>query len=217
MRNKHGHLIAFPFFAPDGAGSGGNPSGADQAGGASADAGESNPAGGDSGADAPPALPSFDELLTGNKDYQSAFDKKVSQALATAQKKWEQQQRADLSEAEKLANMNAAQRKEYQLNKDRAAFDAERSKFARQQLQVSVGAELQKRGLSADFAPYLTGEDSDTSQAAIDTFEGAWNAALAAAVNGRMRAAPPKDPNPAVDYSKMSDEEYYAATMKKKE
>ena len=81
-----------------------------------------------------------------------------------------------------------------------------------------MGAELQRRGLSANFAPYLTGEDSESSQAAIEAFEGLWKASLAAAVNDRMRSdMPPKDPNHAVDYSNMSDEEYYAATMKKKE
>ena len=181
--------------------------------------GEQNPGGGAEPAGIEPQQPaSFDELLSSNKDYQSAFDRKVSQALATAKKKWEQQNRDDLDEADKLSTMNETQRKEYQLNKDRAALEAERAAFVRQRLQVSVGAELQKRGLSADFAPYLTGEDSESSQAAIDTFEGLWKTSLAAAVNDRMRSdTPPKDPKPAVDYSKMSDEEYYAATMKKKE
>lgn len=181
--------------------------------------GEQNPAGGAEPSNTEPKQPvSFDELLSSNKDYQSAFDRKVSQALTTAREKWERQHQKDLDEATKVEKMDETQRKEYQLNKDRAALEAERAEFVRQRLQVSVGAELQKRGLSADFAPYLTGEDSESSQAAIDTFEGLWKASLAAAVNDRMRSdIPPKDPKPAVDYSKMSDEEYYAATMKKKE
>lgn len=160
--------------------------------------GEQNSVGGAEPADTEPQQPaSFDELLSGNKDYQSAFDRKVSQALATAQKKWERQHREDLDEATKLEKMNETQRKEYQLNKDRAELEAERAKFTHQQLQVSVGAELQKRGLSADFAPYLTGEDSDASQANIEQFETLWKSSLAAAVNGRMRSdAPPRDPKP---------------------
>ena len=217
MRDKHGHRIAFPFFVPDGAGSGAGGAAREAALGGEEHLGDAVGAGAEPEQQQPDAPVSFDDLLNGNKDYQSAHDKKVAQALTTAKKKWEQQHLDDLDEATKLEKMNETQRKEYRLNKDRAALDAERAKFARHQLQVSVGAELQKRGLSADFARYLTGEDSDTSQAAIDTFEGLWNASLATAVNGRMRANPPKDPNPAVDYSKMSDEEYYAATMKKKE
>ena len=181
--------------------------------------GEQNPVGGtEPSGDELKQPVSFDELLNNNKDYQSAFDRKVSQALATAKKKWEQQHQEELDEATKLEKMNETQRKEYQLSKDRAALDAERAEFARQRLQVSVGTELQKRGLSAEFAPYLTGEDSESSQAAIDAFENLWKSSLATAVNDRMRSdVLPKDPKPAVDYSKMSDEEYYAATMKKKE
>ena len=84
-------------------------------------------------------------------------------------------------------------------------------------MQVSVGAELQNRGLSADFAVYLTGNDAETSKANIDTFESLWKSSLSDAVNGRMRSsAPPRDTNPTPDYSKMSDAEYYAATYDKK-
>lgn len=160
--------------------------------------GEQNPAGGTEPSNTEPKQPpSFDELLSGNKDYQSAFDRKVSQALTTAREKWERQHQEELDEATNLEKMSETQRKEYQLKKDRAALDAERAKFAHQQLQVSVGAELQKRGLSADFAPYLTGEDSESSQAAIDAFEGLWKASLAASVNDRMRSdSPPRDPKP---------------------
>ena len=103
------------------------------------------------------------------------------------------------------------------LSKDKATLEQERAAFERERLQVSVGAELQKRGLSADFAAYLTGNDAETSKANIDAFESLWKSSLSDAVNGRMRSgAPPRDTNPAPDYSKMSDAEYYATTYDKK-
>ncbi len=37
----------------------------------------------------------FDELLRSNRDYQSACDKKVSQALTTARANWEREHEAD--------------------------------------------------------------------------------------------------------------------------
>lgn len=47
--------------------------------------GEQNLGGGADPVNTEPQQPvSFDELLSSNKDYQSAFDRKVSQALATA-------------------------------------------------------------------------------------------------------------------------------------
>ena len=162
---------------------------------------------------------SFDEMLTGNRDYRAEFDRRIAKALNTARTNWEEQQRADRDEAARLAGMNEAQRREYQLERERAALEADKAAFARQQLQVTVGTELQKRGLSAEFAPWLTGDDAESSQANINRFEAMWNASITAAVNTRMRAdTPPRDPKkPAVDYSKMSDEEYYAAVMKRKE
>ena len=162
--------------------------------------------------------PSFEEMLNGNSAYRSEFDRRLNQALNTARRNWEQQQRADQDEAARLAGMNETQRREYQLERDRAALDAERAAFARQQLQVTVGTELQKRGLSAEFAPWLTGEDAESSQANINRFEAMWRNSITAAVNARMRAdTPPRDPKPAVDYSKMSDEEYYSSVLKRKE
>lgn len=166
----------------------------------------------------PAALPSFEEMLNGNSAYRSEFDRRINQALTTARQNWEEQNRQDVDEATRLARMTEAQRQKYLLDKDRKALDADRAAFARQQLQVTVGTELQKRGLSAEFAPWLTGEDAESSQANINRFEAMWNASITAAVNARMRAdAPPRDPKPAVDYSKMSDEEYYTSVMKRKE
>ena len=161
---------------------------------------------------------SFDEMLGSSRDYQSEFDRRLNQAVETARQNWEERTRQDVDEATRLARMTEAQRKEYLLNKDRAALDAERAAFDRERLQVTVGTELQKRGLSADFAPWLTGQDAETSQANIERFEALWNSSITAAVNHRMRSdTPPREPKPAVDYSKMSDEEYYAATMKRKD
>lgn len=161
----------------------------------------------------------FEKLLNDNRDYRTEFDRRLNQAVETAKLNWEQKQRADRDEAARLAGMNEAQRREYQLERERAALEADKAAFARQQLQVTVGTELQKRGLSAEFAPWLTGDDAESSQANINRFEAMWNASITAAVNTRMRAdTPPRDPKkPAVDYSKMSDEEYYAAVMKRKE
>lgn len=212
MRYKH-RPLAFAYYAPEGAASGATPpEGGDNGGSATAGGGDSNPDGGR----APEPL-TFDQLLASNRDYQSEFDRKVTQALTKARQTWDREQAENRDEAKRLEKMTATERAQYQLSKDKATLEQERAAFARERLQVSVGAELQKRGLSADFAAYLTGNDAETSKANIDTFESLWKASLSDAVNGRMRSgAPPRDTNPAPDYSKMSDAEYYAATYDKK-
>lgn len=213
MRYKH-RPLAFACYAPEGASSGTTPpEGGDSGDNANAGGGNPNPDGGR-------ALEeplTFDQLLASNRDYQSEFDRKVTQALTKARQTWDREQAENMDEAKRLEKMTATERAQYQLSKDKATLEQERAAFARERLQVSVGAELQKRGLSADFAVYLTGSDAETSKANIDTFESLWKSSLSDAVNGRMRSsAPPRDTNPTPDYSKMSDAEYYAATYDKK-
>ena len=57
---------------------------------------------------------SFDELINSNKEYQSAYDKKVREAIETAKTNWQEIMNNEKSEAEKLAKMNKEQKLEYQ-------------------------------------------------------------------------------------------------------
>ena len=61
----------------------------------------------------------LDELLASDKDYQSEYDKKVTQAMNTRldneRKKWEEEQKNKLAEAEKLAKMDEEQKKNYEI------------------------------------------------------------------------------------------------------
>lgn len=60
----------------------------------------------------------FDEMLK-ESNYQSEFDKKVQKSLDTARIKWEAEQEAKQSEAEKLAKMKEDERKDYEMEKTR--------------------------------------------------------------------------------------------------
>lgn len=60
----------------------------------------------------------FDEMLK-ESNYQSEFDKKVQKSLETAKAKWEAEQEAKQSEAEKLAKMKDDERKNYELDQAR--------------------------------------------------------------------------------------------------
>lgn len=65
------------------------------------------------GADVPKT---FDEMLE-ESNYQSEFDRKVQKSLETAKAKWEAEQQAKQSEAEKLAKMKDDERRNYELEK----------------------------------------------------------------------------------------------------
>lgn len=137
--------------------------------------------------------PSFDDLL--KSGHQAEFDRRVSKAIATAKANWEKTQADEKNEAAKLARMTAAERERYQLDKDRKAFAEEQAKFAAEQMKVSVGAELQKRGLDANFARYLAGATAEESKANIEEFERIFRASVQAGVNTAMRGkGAPREP-----------------------
>lgn len=137
--------------------------------------------------------PSFDDLL--KNGHQAEFDRRVSKAIATAKANWEKAQADEKNEAAKLARMTAAERERYQLDKDRKAFAEEQAKFAAEQMKVSVGAELQKRGLDATFARYLAGATAEESKTNIDEFEQLFRTAVQAGVNTAMRGkGAPREP-----------------------
>ena len=137
----------------------------------------------------------FDQMLDSNPAYRSEFDRRTGKAVQTARSKWEQAQAEEQDEAKKLEKMTAAQRERYQLDKDRAAFDAQRASFAAEQMRVTVGAELQKRGLDAGLAEFLAGKTAEESTANLEKFQSIGDKAIAAAVTDRMRGGgAPKDP-----------------------
>lgn len=137
----------------------------------------------------------FDQWLDSNPAFRSEFDRRNTKAVQTARARWEQDQAEEQDEAKKLSKMTEAQRERYQLDKEKKAFAAQQAQFAARQMRVSVGAELQKRGLDAGMAKWITGKDADTSMANLDEFEAAFRAAVQSGVNEAMRGkTPPKEP-----------------------
>ncbi len=131
-----------------------------------------------------------------SKALQSRTDSIVTKALNTAKSKWEREKLEEQDESKKLEKMTAAEREKYQFGKEKAEFEKQKAQFEHSQLEVSVGGELQKRGLSADFAKYLTADNAENSKTNIDAFEKLFNDAVSGAVNTRLKGGvPPKDPS----------------------
>lgn len=129
------------------------------------------------------------------KKVQSIADARVTQALATAKAKWDADAQEAQTEAGKLAKMTAAERDKYQLAKDKQAFEAEKAKFKRQQLQVETAKQLLEAGLP-DLSAYITADTAEDTKANIEnltTLLGNWKADE---VKKAMRGNPPADTNP---------------------
>ena len=116
---------------------------------------------------------------------QSESDKRVSQALATAQKKFDKQ----LSLSKLDDNARAAAEKDDRiadLEQQLAAFQVERNKS-------ELKSVLSSRGLSAEFADIVNiSDDIEASQANIDKLDRLFKAAVKAEVEKRLAGNAPK-------------------------
>lgn len=92
----------------------------------------------------------LDELLAEDKELQSQYDKKVTNSLKTARNTWEEESRTKKEEAEKLAQMDEEQKKDYQLQEAlKRASEAERKLSARD-LEAETLKQAGEKGISLD-------------------------------------------------------------------
>lgn len=123
-----------------------------------------------------------------DKLLQQETDRRVTSALQKQQRKFD----AEKAEAEKLRDMDEAQKKEYEFNKRVAELEAKEKAFALMENKVSATKVLGDRGLPIQFVDYIVAEDAETMMTNINNFEKAWKAALADAVNARLAQPAPK-------------------------
>ena len=142
-----------------------------------------------------------------NKLLQQETDRRVTSALQKQQKKFE----AERAEADKLREMDEAQKKEYEFNKRVAELEAKEKEFALTQNKLSASKVLADRGLPIQFVDYVVAEDAETMMQNINTFETAWKAAVADAVNARIASPAPKGKN--VSQTGMTKDEFRKLTL----
>lgn len=123
-----------------------------------------------------------------DKLLQQETDRRVTSALKKQQQKFENER----AEAEKLRDMDEAQKKEYEFQKRVAELEAKEKEFALTQNKLSASKVLADRGLPVQFVDYIVAEDAETMMTNINDFEKAWKAALADAVNARLATPAPK-------------------------
>lgn len=126
-----------------------------------------------------------------DKLLQQETDRRVTSALQKQQKKFD----AEKAEAEKLKDMDEAQKKEYEYEKRVAELEAREKEFNLTQNKLSASKILADRGLPIQFVDYIVAEDAETMMTNINEFEKAWKAAIADAVSARLASPAPKGAN----------------------
>ena len=136
---------------------------------------------------------SFDELINSNKEYQSAYDKKVREAIETAKTNWQEIMDNEKSEAEKLAKMNKEQKLEYQAQKaekEKSDALAELNAYKLKEQALKIAGD---KGLDVSLLNFFnfSVEKADTLNTKIDEISTAFNKAVEKAVNERLKEDTP--------------------------
>ena len=147
---------------------------------------------------------SFDDILK-DSNYQTEFEKRMSEAIKSERAKWEADSKTKIDEVKTEEKRVAdIERREKELNT--------------RELKVQADTLLTEKNLPKSLAEIVIYENAETCIKSIEAIETAFNEAIENAVNERLRGGKPQrgGQKNIVDYSKMSDAEYYAATYKNK-
>lgn len=171
------------FFAEgDGAGAGGES-------GNGGGTGDGNTGGGN-GEGQPP---SFDDWLAANKEYQAEFDRRTQKALNTQKDKLEVLYSEKATEAEKLARMTKEEKAQYLIQKHEKELAEREAGITRRELMAEAKNTLAEKKLPVGLAEVLNYTDADSCNKSIAAVEKAFQEAVQAAVEEKLKGGkPPK-------------------------
>ena len=145
---------------------------------------------------------SFDDLLK-NKDYQAEFDRRVQKALGTAKEKWTVLMDDKLSEADKLAKMNKEEKAEYLRQKQEKELKDREAAIPRRELMADAKNTLAEKKLPVGLAEVLNYGDADSCSKSIEAVEKAFQEAVQAAVEEKLKGGtPPKKAPQGMSFTK---------------
>lgn len=141
---------------------------------------------------------SFDDLLQ-DKNYQAEFDRRVQKALGTAKEKWEALMDDKLSEADKLAKMNKEEKAEYLRQKQEKELKDREAAITRRELMAEAKNTLAEKKLPVGLAEVLNYTDAESCNKSMATVEKAFQEAVQAAVEEKLKGGEPLKKAPSGD------------------
>lgn len=145
--------------------------------------------------------PSFDDLL--KSGHQAEFDRRVQKAINTAvtsaQEKWQALTDDKLSEAEKLAKMNKDEKAQYLAQKREKELSEKEAALTRRELMAEAKGTLAEKKLPVGLAEVLNYTDADSCNKSIAAVEKAFQEAVEAGVQERLKGGTPPTKAPSGD------------------
>lgn len=206
MRKKYFYCripMNLQIFAEGGAGDGAGADGGNGGGAGAADQGEAE-------------LPSFDDFLKGEGN-QAEFDRRVQKAIDTAvtnaQEKWQALTDDKLSEAEKLAKMTKEEKAQYMQQKKEKELSEREAAITRKELMAEARNTLACDGLPQELAEVLNYTDADACKKSMETVKTAFQKAVEAAVEEKLKGGKPPKKATETDEQKNQQQKVYNAMM----
>ena len=145
----------------------------------------------------------FTDLLK-DPEYQREFDKLVGKSLDTAKSKWEADYQAKITEAEKLAKMNAEQKLKYELEKSNKERDEFKAQLEAGNLYKTASDIATDKGLPIGYLGLIdfSKENAETITKKIDELVDLRNKDLENYLNSKLQQPTPqerKDSQPVLD------------------
>ena len=136
----------------------------------------------------------FTDLLK-DPEYQREFDKLVDKSLNTAKTKWEEEYQAKVSEAEKLAKMNAEQKLKYELEKSNKERDSLKAQLDAGNLYKTASDIATDKGLPIGYLGLIdfSKETAETITSKIDELVDLRNKDLENYLNTKLQQPTPQE------------------------
>ena len=159
----------------------------------------------------------FDDFLAAEGN-QAEFDRRVNKAVSTAvtkaQEKWKALTDDKLSEADKLAKMNKEEKAEYMRTKKEKELADREAAITRKELMAEAKDTLADEGLPLELAETLNYTDAEACKQSIETVKTAFQKAVEAAVEKRLKGGEPQKKAP--ENNQVTKEQYAKMTYTEK-
>lgn len=142
---------------------------------------------------------------------QKETDRRVSQALATAERK----NQAKLREAEKLANMSATEKYEFELQKREQAIAEKEHQLLLAENRAEASKILAEKGLSQTFLDFVLADTADVMNDNITKIERAFKASVKQEVEKRLGNNAPKSSS--INNGTMTKEQFSKLSLAEKQ
>lgn len=123
---------------------------------------------------------------------QAEVESMIDSRISKAYEKWNKKQAEAVAEAQKLAQMNAEERTQYEFEQRVKEFERKEAEFNKMQFKLQAVQVMSERGLPTTFAEMLVGEDAETTLDNIKKFEVDYKSAINDAVKLKLASPVPK-------------------------